>query len=57
MTFIEVLNNSGGRQAVDYLEDILASLESYPGGEKTLEELRDAAIEDIRNRFGFDYKL
>ena len=57
VSLIDVLNDSEGRQAIDALEDVLSSLDAYPDGDRTLEEMRDAMVKDLAARFGFTYHV
>lgn len=55
MTFIEVMNNEEGRYLVEAIEDTVSSLQAYPEGDRILESMLRRQVEELRNRFGYEY--
>jgi hypothetical protein len=56
MTFIEILNNPETRQMVEAIEDTQISLRGK-SGDKILEEVLMAQIQDLRAATGFEWAL
>ena len=54
-TLIDVLNNPEGRELVDAIEDLNGSLDGKE--DATLEEIRADKIAELRDRFGFEWRV
>lgn len=54
-SFTDILNDANGHEIVDQLEDVLSSLSSYGGKEKSLLAIAHTLNNELKAKFGRGY--